>query len=703
MRPGGLALAALLCVVAGPLAAQDGVVVVRVTSAGDHAPVGAARVTLRVAGRSTHTDATGAAVLVVPGWPDTLVVSAIGFTPMQVALDAEPESTVDLALVTAPVVLPELVTTAGRRVQRVGEGTASVAVIDRREVDATAAGSVDQVVAEVPGLQLSSRQPAGATVQIRGLGDARVLVLVDGEPVPGALLENRDLSRLSTTDVDRIEITKGPTSLQYGSDALGGVINLVTRRPEGPLAVELSALAGDAGRRSGGIALAKGGPVAFRLSGGVREETRVAGLAAQGSALERVWDVRSSTQLQLRPHLRVRGDASYVRTRQRWPVSTTFNGFVDTWEAGGFLEAVLDRPWGDLRARVVRQQFEYQYRQAQANEPVAGSAEVQTEAYWRGLVGGTRSLGAHRLDAGIEGAFRAVDAPDRVAGTLGSDRQLDLYAQDSWSLGRLLLNGGARWSHNSRWGSTVTPSAGAALEVSPKVRLKATAARGFRGPSIKELGWTFANVAAGYVIEGNPALRPEQSWNLSTGATWAPMRGLVGEVELYRNQLTDLIDFAPNGFTSGGAIIYTPKNVAQARTEGVELSLRGSHGGWAADAGYAFLHAIDLATGTTLDRRARHTARLRVTRQVPLLSGGAIDLTTRYTGRAPSVAAAADGSTTTGTQEPFLAFDLQGSLALWNGTSLALGVDNLTNQQPAGWPGVNERRVYLGLRTKLTP
>lgn len=706
MSHGRMALVTLAIALAGAgrLQAQDAALVVRVTGAGDHAPVAIARLLLLGAGRSTHADASGTAVLGVPGWPDTLVVTAIGFAPQRIVLTEAPARALAVELVTAPVVLPELVTTAGRRVQRVAEGTSSVTVLDRKEVEVTAAGGVDQAVAEVPGLQLDSRQPAGSTVQIRGLGDARVLVLVDGEPVPGAQLENRDLSRLSTADVDRIEITKGPTSLQHGSDALGGVINLVTRRAEGPLAVEVSALAGDEGRRSGGISVAKGGPVAFRLTGGMREEERVAGLTQEGSALERVWDLRSTTQIQLRDDLSLRGDLNYFRTRQRWPVSSTFNGFVDTWEAGGFLESVLDRSWGSLRARLVGQRFEYQYRQAQGDQPIANSAEVQRENYLRGLVGITRGFGAHQVDAGVEVATRDVSAPDRINGDIGSDRQLDLYAQDSWTIGRLLLNGGARWSHNSRWGSTVTPSTGVALEVTPRLRLKATAARGFRGPSVKELGWTFANVAAGYVIQGNPDLRPESSWSFSTGASWAPVRGVLLEGEIYRNALKNLIDFASNGFTPGGAIIYTPRNVEEARTEGAEVTLRGTTGGWRSEAGYAYLHAVDLTTGMPLDRRAKHTARVRLGRRIPLLSGGQVDLTARYTGPARSIGSdGAGGTTVVGTQEAFLSFDLQTSLGLWSGTSLSLGVDNLTDQQPAGWPGVNDRRVYVGMRTRVVP
>lgn len=343
-----MAPAALLLALAGAvrLSAQDAALVARVTGAPDHAPVASARLQLMSAARTTRTDASGIAILSVPSWPDTVLVTAIGFASARVALRAAPDRALELQLVTAPVVLPDLVTTAGRRVQRMADATSSVTVLARHDIDVTGAGGLDPVVAETPGLQLASRISAGATVQIRGLGDARVLVMVDGEPVPGSQLENRDLSRISTADVERIEITKGPTSLQHGSDALGGVSNVVTRRAEGPLALDIRGLAGDEGRRSAGIGLSRGGTLAFRLSGNLRQEERVAGLTQRRTALERVWGLRSTTQVHLRSDLSLRADVSYFRTRQRWPVSSTFAGFVDTWQAGGFIEGVLDRSWG---------------------------------------------------------------------------------------------------------------------------------------------------------------------------------------------------------------------------------------------------------------------------------------------------------------------------------------------------------------------
>ena len=563
-------------------------------------------------------------------------MAAIGFRPARLPVTLPVDSVLTIRLIPAPAVLPDLVTTAGRRVQRAAETTAPVETVDRRELDATAAASVDRAVGDLSGVQQNGVRPAGTTLQIRGLGESRVLLLVDGEPVSGGLIENRDLSRTSTLAVDRIEVTRGPSSLEHGSDALGGVINVVTAAPEGPLQLSTSGLAGGDGRREGSVGIHAGGPVAFRITGGVREFDRVAGQESGDATFERMWDLRSTLRTHLTSDWYLRADANYERARQRWPVTQARNGFVDTWTGGGFVEAGLNKPWGDLRFRVVGQRLDYRYREAIGLKPEGGADTLdQQERVLRGLVALNHSLGPHRLSVGLEGSVRDVEAPQKIAGNAAGDEQLEGYAEDSWSAGRLLLTGGARVSSNSRWGSAITPSVGAAFELSPALRFRSSVSRGFRGPSMKELSWTFRNDAVGYIIQGNPDLRPESAWSFSTGLSWAPADGLLCRADVYRNSVHDLIDFAVIGTTPQGFQIYTPSNVNRARTEGLELSFRAATGPWITTVGYDYLSARDLTTNQPLDRRAHHTARLRFTRLVRVLAGGAVDLSARYISEAP--------------------------------------------------------------------
>ncbi len=699
---------ALLFGLAAGLPAQAGAqaapVVVAVRDSADLKPIPWARITLLLARSTLPTDALGRAVLRPGSLPDTLQVAALGYRTARIPLGTAPlPDTLRIALPVQASILPDLVTTVGRRERRAGEVTVATTTVDRREIEAQGASAVDQVVGELPGVQQGGRNPVGSTLLIRGLGESRVLLLVDGEPVGGALLENRDLSRTSTISVDRIEVTKGPGSVEHGSDALGGVINVVTAPPEGPLRLVAGARAGSLGRREGDLGLSRGGPVAFRIAGGWRQGDQVAGQGASSHSLERVWDLRATGRVRVSRAFQLRADLNYDRTRQRWPVDQTFNSFVDTWSAGALLGATLEAGPSSFRGRLVGQEFRYRFRQSQGDVPVGGQGNSpQEERTLRGVLAWSRPIGRHLVDLGLEGTLREVRAEGYLAGGEASDRVVEGFAQDGWELGRWYLNGGARLSHSTRWGTSFTPSLGIAGDLAPDLRWRSSVARGYRAPSFKELAWDFPNLGAGYVVQGNPALAPEHSWSFSTGASWAPGGWRLG-VDLYRNELRNLIDFRNGGFTGGGLLIYRPENVERARTEGVELELRRAWGGWITSAGYEYLHARDLDNALPLDGRAAHTGRLRITRLLGWLPNGTVDLTTRLTGRAPIITAS-EGVTPTrsGSRGAFLALDLRLGGDLVPGLGIEAGVDNALNQQPRAWPGSVARRFYVGLRGGVT-
>ena len=652
----------------------------------------------RLAGRRTESAEDGGfSIGVLPG--DTLRFRALGYRGI---LLAEFGSTpLKVALVSAPAVLSEMVVTASRRPQRTGETAVPVTTVDRQEIEATAAPSVDKVVGELPGLQILPNAPTGSNLSIRGIDGARVLVLIDGEPVSGSLLENRDLSRVSTAGVDRIEVVKGPLSALYGSDALGGTVNIVTQNPTGPLAIGVEATAGDMNRRDVSVDAQSGGTVSYRLMGAWRESGEVPSVSTATDALARVWDLRSSVRVAATSALLFRGDFSYLRERQRWRISSDgFNGFNDNEGATGWAEAAYAPGAGTLRTRVFFEGYTHRFRQAKGSEPIASdTAPTQRERVFRGNLGYNRRLSAHLLDVGMDVSHREIEAPGKIDGT-DSDNTVEGYLQDGWTLGHLLLTPAARVSWNSRWGSAVTPSLASAWDASRVVRLRAAVGRGFRAPSFKELGWDFPNPFAGYTIQGNPDLNSERSWQVSAGASWAFAKGFVADVDGYRNDIDDLIELTLVGIDPVSQLqVFTPENVAQARTQGVELGLRWSWSGWAASAGYSYLDAKDLSTGQQLDRRATHSGRLRLGRAPSGSSGLGGDLTLGYIGSAP--AAQPDG--TIGTQDPLVSLDAQLRYDFGTGLGFKVGVDNLLDSEPAGWTGLVGRRIYAGIRTTWRP
>lgn len=634
------------------------------------------------------------------GVGDTLDIRALGFRARRAVIASGAQT---IALDVAPTVLPTYTTTVGQRSIRAGEATTRPTVVDKADLDGAAAISANQLLRQIPGLQELPSPPSKTSIAIRGFDDSKVLVLVDGEPVAGGLIENRDIGRLSTVAAERIEVTKGPSSVEFGSDALGGVINLVTAAPSKPFLADAIVRQGELGRRESTLGLSQTlGAFGYRVSGGWRQLDRVTGVATDGPTLERVYDLRSTLRYRASNRLSLRLDAQGASERQRWPLGGGYNGFIDDLSGQGFVEAQLNALGGMLRGRAFAQRFNYQYRQAQGLLPIAGSGDTleQHERLERYLLAYSRSAGRQTIDVGTQYSQRTLIAPTKVDNDSAADNVAEAFARDSWTFGPVLATAGARYSSSSLWGHSLNPSVGLAWQAAPSWRLRGNVARGFRAPSFKEIRYTFSNPSAGYTIEGNPKLRPESSVSSSLGASWAPAPHFLFDVEGYRNSVSDLIDTRYQGTNAAGFIVYQSVNVAQARTQGVESSIQYLDGPWDVSAGYDYLHSRDEETGLPLSRRATSTARTHVARTWGVRSGLTTDFTARYTGASDVIGTVADKPAIVARQGSFLSLDTQLRLNVTRMAEVSAGVNNLLDQRPALYTPAFARQYFLALHLK---
>ena len=640
-----------------------------------------------------------------PQWgPGGLVeVSAPGYRFRTVAWRDAEAAAWGIGLVRDPLHLDELVVTVGPGPRRRSEVAVPVETLATEDIAVTGAVSADRLLEELPGVQVTAATPIGSNLMIRGIGGTRVLVLLDGRPVAGSLLEKRDLSRMSLAAVERVEVVKGPLSSLYGSDALAGVVNLITRAPASGFRVDARARTGTSGRIGAQATVSGGRALLYRVTGSWRQEDRVPGLAAEsGDALARVWDLRSSLRAEIADRWDLRADLSHLRERQRWPVGGGFSGFNDSEGHSGWMEARRHTARGVWAGSIFVQDYQHLYRSARGKAPIAGSREAaQRERSWRAAGGFSASVGRHHLHIGAEGAHRAIRSPDKLVEERVADRQLAVFVQDAWTLGRTVLGSGARWTWNSRWGSELAPSFGVTRLVGEGLRMRISLARGFRAPSFKELTWKFVNLSGGYVLEGFPELEAEHSWSLSGGVEWSPVSIVRVDAEVFSNRIENLIESGFVGNTPSGLLVYSPRNVAKAVTQGVDLRLRSFWGTAAFSAGYTFLDARSTPSDTPLDRRARHSARAVLSWMVERPAGLRFDVTGHLTGHAPFVRVGRDGSTSTaGVQERLTALDVRAAWRVGGRIEMHAGVDNLFDARPAGWQSTVERRIMVSVAVK---
>jgi outer membrane receptor for ferrienterochelin and colicins len=211
---------------------QSAAITVRVTS--DGRPVAGARV--RLADAEARTDAAGVALVPVAAGASEIAVEADGYLPAMIRLPASLTAPIDVTLEPLAEFEEEVIVSASRSPTRLQDQPLRVEVIDREEIEEKALmtpGSVAMLIGETTGLRVQPTAPSlgAANVRIQGLRGRYSQVLADGLPLYGGQGDSFSLLQVPPLDLGQVEIIKGVASALYGASALGGVINLVSRRP----------------------------------------------------------------------------------------------------------------------------------------------------------------------------------------------------------------------------------------------------------------------------------------------------------------------------------------------------------------------------------------------------------------------------------------------------------------------------------------
>lgn len=691
LRTGAAVLALGLAWSAGPgaLRAQEAVRG-RVLDGATLLPIAEAEVVVAggAAPARAFTGADGAFRLQLSPLPGArLVVRRLGYAPRSVPVGGAGADVV-VTLTALPVALDAIVVTASRREQRLADAVVATELINRQDIERSGATDVAGVLTARTGIQLEGGVPSGAGVMLQGLGAQRVLVLLDGQPLVGRVNGNLDLSRVPSAIVERIEVVKGPQSTLYGSDALGGVVNIVTSRPgEGERRGYAASTAGSHGRRelSAG-AQARRGRLAGSVDGGFRTVDLAPGIAGDAGARARRWHTSSVLAWRPVPAWTVEAAALLVAETQRYRTGQLYN-FADNTQLNARAGATWQRGAGRFAPVLSWSRFDHLSRRATGPVPVSDSGAVDVQDLLQLEAPGSFAVGRTVVDAGVTLRRDAITA-DRVPGGTRVLHAAEPYAQATWNLGRLDVTPGARVSAHERWGTAVSPRLALLWRPMGGLSVRAAAGRGYRAPDFKELYLDFANPSAGYAVVGNPDLRPETAANLSLSVEWVGARVYL-RAGAFDNQYRNFIETTDLG---GGLFSYG--NVARGSTRGLELESGASLGRLRLEGAYAWLRARDAVTNTPLPGRPSRSGRVAATVTAGRLRLGS---TLQVTGRTPLMRGAAGAISAS--RAAFARLDVRGAAELMGSLELTAGVDNAFDRRLGdAWPGFTGRQVYVGAR-----
>lgn len=579
--------------------------------------------------------------------------------------------------------LGAIVVTAARREQRLKDVVVETVVLSRADVERSGASDLAGVLTTAAGVQVEGGVPSGAGVLLQGLGGRRVLVLLDGQPMVGRINGNLDLSRVPSALVERIEIVRGPQSTLYGSEAMGGVINVITRRPPGRGSrALLQFVAGSQGRYDGSVGLdARRGRLELAGDAGARTEDLAPGIGSEQGTMARRVHVSPRFVWRSTGRLTLEGGAMVVDERQRYRSGQLYH-FSDNTQVDARVSGDANFGASRLRAALGWSRFDHLARSATAEQPASDSGARDLQQLLQAELLLTRVSGAAVVDAGLALRRDEIEA-DRVQGLRRALHTAEPFVQATWAIGSVTVTPGARVSASERWGTVVTPRIAAMWRPYDALAVRAGAGRGYRAPDFKELYLEFVNAAAGYAVRGNPDLRPETSTNVTLGLEYATGRLLVrggGFVNLYRNFIENTEQDLSGTFTYG--------NIARGSTAGIEIEAAATPAaGLRVEAGGAWLRSRDRSTGGPLLGRPPLSGRLTV---AWIRSGWRLSGATAFTGRTP-VRRDQQGGVVY--RSAFTRLDFRLSRLLGESLELGAAVDNALDQRLGrDWPGFTGRR-----------
>lgn len=527
--------------------------------------------------------------------------------------------------------LNEVVVTATRNERKLGNVAVPVSIITQKTIQQAASMRLKDILQEQAGLFITSG--FGAGVQMQGLNPDYTLILIDGEPLVGRTSGVLDLNRLTVGNIRKIEIVKGPSSGLYGSEALAGVINIITDKSYDPTfggSVRYGTYNTLDANVSGAARIGKLGIRAFI------NQFNTDGYSIRPFSVERskLPITRTTPQLQLNYPL---------SSKTNWHLSARYN-----------YEYIKNELAVSNNGQTIYSNGREMNRDLNISSTLTHQFSKQLRSSLR--LYGTRFEGSQRLavtggtgydDYFLQQFYRAENQTDftlnkkwSFTGGLGyiqefvnSSRYDDKnsrkdnsvyygFIQTEWKpTEELTVIGGMRYDNNQLYASAFSPKIAARYNISKKFHLQASYGRGFKAPDFRQLYLNFTNTSAGsYSVLGAlqaqsviatldaaglikqyeddflrlQTLKPEFSDGINVGFTSFPVKNLQWQLNLFRNDIRNLIESRLVATRQDNSQIFSYINIRSAYTQGLETTVKYLlHKNWQIDLGYQFLQTAD--------------------------------------------------------------------------------------------------------------
>jgi len=631
-------LVAMLCLIIACFQSEIGfsqtVVFGQVSNSADNSPVPFANIQIDGKSIGGVTDVNGKYSIQLPmAGAYNLEISAVGFksNTLNLEIGVNERKQLNIQLEEDLKNLETVIVSATRTQRSYEEIPAAVTVISAEQIQKMNSLRLDEVLLEQTGLQVVSDHGTG--LQMQGLSSEYILILIDGEPVIGRTAGTLDLTRLAVGNVKQIEVVRGPASSLYGSEAIAGVVNIITDSPTSGFNTSLQTqyrsfntfnLQGQAGLKLDKISL---NFFADHLSSDGYDLTpeSISKTAPKFDAQT----IQGKFSYQIKPWARFQITARSYNENQENFESIIKNGETQnlqslTNQKDINLMPSLELRFSEKHRAELRHYYTSFYNEAETK------FQLNNEQFDRNFFDQSFSRNELQHDFMPNSAnvftFGAGGFTESVEATRYDDentfRSQYIFGQYQLlpsNLPELTL--GIRFDNHSQYASQWSPKASIRHSFSDKLTVQFGVGAGFKAPDFRQLLLNFTNPTAGYSVVGSSILREsildmqqqglirqvlrnlesleqiqaESSFSYNLGFNISPLPKVKTQVNFYRNSIENLIDTAPVAIKTNGQSVFSYFNISRVLTQGAEFQTDWKpNPRWDLGLGYAFLNTRDV-------------------------------------------------------------------------------------------------------------
>ncbi|MFC1759970.1 TonB-dependent receptor domain-containing protein [Candidatus Neomarinimicrobiota bacterium] len=639
----------------------------------------------------------------IPFNEGTLKVSMMGYEAISQPILFPVNNLIELRLEKTLIEMSSIVITGTRTERYLKDVPVTTQVIKGAKLNESNPMDVSQVLNELTGISIVENQ-FGTGAELSGFDADHILVLVDGMELVGRTNGQLDISQIITDQIERIEVVKGASSALYGSEAMGGIINIITKKPQKDFSISLGGDAGSYGRYNGNLTLTGG--LASWKSKLFLNVRRYGGNDLSNSS---IWENGNSynkynTGLRLENSNFLSGilrfDSKIFKERQKLNTDDIFEDVTDNLRLTNRLEYEGDRDKIKYKTGVEYSYFDHLYEQFFLPIDFKESSDRTIDKLFKTDMSFELNGQIHKINGGIGYEVESIES-DRIQPNNKSSNILFGFGQDEWSLNdKFVLLAGLRADYHSIYGDYYSPKLSVMYKPKLISRIRLSYGKGFKAPTFKEmfLDYIVTQLTPPLNVIGNPNLKPEVSSSIMIDFERWKTNRYHGRINFFYNEIQNLIDYVPREFLIDGKQVWQTQNIDNARTQGFDIDFTYFFTRKIEFViGYSYLDTWDVDNDSPINLKAKHKGNAKLRVQLPWdikFNIRSQFIGERYYGEY--------GNDDTNINEEwideYVLLHTNINFSIFKNIYLHVGVNNLTDVYDEVWGPMPGREWYIGLK-----